>query len=511
MTRQRGALGGEEMTKDAVMEFDDDPLDFEKKDPLLLNYPLFNQDNKKRKKKVIQLDDLLTDFYKEKGKLVDKESKRAKPPNKYDSDDDEKHTEALLIEYVNSFENQANVEEINIGEEVSEWGMQIFGPQITYPSIISPELENCKLLQSLMNTELNSLLEITTSEGASFLEGLLTNSWLLKIVFAHGCLEKSLAEWTLNLMFYSPREDLRTSACNFWCALLSYTNGVNLAPLTIDWFPSYSILKSALEIHGFLSNFSTSTETVNNSKFLQLQISEDMSNVFFCFSHLKSYNFCFQDSDSRGPPQNITAWIKFTAACCYLRRNTFSISEAEELVAVFIYLLLDRQLLGLSVLLNENLESVLEYFKDDDEWFSSCVKIGISIAHRVPGDLNSLRAVECISGVGTRSKHLRSVVAHQFLVVCFDNKATKEEEILNLLVSIKVKDKSCNLFKLYIYLVLTENWLSYDSKVSRNPVIREMWALFLRNCSCQINRANLSLYASKIRSKASYLLQGIST
>ncbi len=41
---------------------------------------------------------------------------------------------------------------------------------------------------------------------------------------------------------------------------------------------------------------------------------------------------------------------------------------------------------------------------------------------RVPRDLNCLRVVECISGVNTRSKLLRSAVAYQILLVCFDNK-----------------------------------------------------------------------------------------
>ena len=41
---------------------------------------------------------------------------------------------------------------------------------------------------------------------------------------------------------------------------------------------------------------------------------------------------------------------------------------------------------------------------------------------RVSRDLNCLRAVECISGVNTRSKQLRSAVSYQILLVCFDNK-----------------------------------------------------------------------------------------
>lgn len=41
---------------------------------------------------------------------------------------------------------------------------------------------------------------------------------------------------------------------------------------------------------------------------------------------------------------------------------------------------------------------------------------------RVPMDLNCLRVVDCISLLNSRSKHFRSRVAYQILVICFDNK-----------------------------------------------------------------------------------------
>lgn len=58
------------------------------------------------RKKVIGLDDLLSDFYKEKSKLVDKQNKKRKVSKVYDSDDDEQGQVALLSQCVDECQNQ---------------------------------------------------------------------------------------------------------------------------------------------------------------------------------------------------------------------------------------------------------------------------------------------------------------------------------------------------------------------------------------------------------------------
>lgn len=129
--------------------------------------------------------------------------------------------------------------------------------------------------------------------------------------------------------------------------------------------------------------------------------------------------------------------------------------------------------------------------------------------NRIPKDTNCLRTVESIRGVDARSKQLRHVLAYEMLVACLDNKATDPEEILSALIAVNVKDKSCDLFKMYIYLVLTENWLLSNPPMRDKSYIYEMLGVYLRNCSCQITGTDLRSYASKIRCKASYLLQSI--
>lgn len=80
----------------------------------------------------------------------------------------------------------------------------------------------------------------------------------------------------------------------------------------------------------------------------------------------------------------------------------------------------------------------------------------------------------------------------------FALKELDAEEILRLLMAINVKDKDCDLFKMYIYLNLTENWLSFDPKLKEKPVICEMWGVSLRHCSCLVSSTDMRPFASKV-------------
>ncbi|XVF46250.1 hypothetical protein PTKIN_Ptkin03bG0012500 [Pterospermum kingtungense] len=452
----------------------DDPLDFEIEDSLLIN-PVVPNANKR--KKLIGLDDLLSDHYKEQ-RLIEKEAqKRAKARKSYDSDEDKSCQEAKLSSLLDDCQNQMKA--ISSEEEISEWDLCAFGQQKTTPPLSFPELGSWSILKSFMNNELNSVVGLAINQECSFLEGLLINGWLLKLILKCGRVEKSIATWTFFLMLYSSNEELRLSACEFWCAILSSKIQVGVPPIEIDWFPSYSELKSALEIYGFLFNFSSNTS-------------------------VKASSVC------KGPPQNIINWIKFTAVYCRLscKQSDILTSGRQELVEVIICLFLDRRLQGLSVLLRNCMQSVIDSFTEE-EWINSYSEIAKSLVSRVPMDLNCLRAVQCISGVDPRTKNLKSAIAFQILVVCFDNQDNDEEDILTSLKSINVKEKACDFFKLYLYLVLTENWLQYDEMLRDKLVIREKWGQFLRNCSCQISSTDLRSYASKVRNKAAFLIQGI--
>ncbi|KAF7805643.1 uncharacterized protein G2W53_037804 [Senna tora] len=372
---------------------------------------------------------------------------------------------------------QEKMNELSGEEEISLWGVQAFGDQKTFPPLDFSELESCNLLQSFMNNKLNSVVELTTDKGDNFLEGLLLNGWLPKLVFLCGHVEKSVANWTFNTMLYSSKEEMQTCTCHFWCAILSSTKEDDQFSVKIDWFPNYEDLRRALDIYGFLFNFSSSVEPMNT------------------------------DSGPGVPPQNIRAWLRFVTACCLIRsrKAIFSAVEAQEIVEVIICLFLDRQLQGLLILLNDCMQAVVNYFTDQ-EWSSSCENIAKFIACRVSKDLNCIQAIECISEVSSRCKQLRNAVAYQSLLACFDGQINSREEILSSLVAINLKDKTCDLFKIYIYLVLTENWILCNSMIEGKSALYEMFCRYLKNCSSLISSTDLRSYASKIRNRAAYLL-----
>lgn len=101
---------------------------------------------------------------------------------------------------------------------------------------------------------------------------------------------------------------------------------------------------------------------------------------------------------------------------------------------------------------------------------------------------------------------INKVVTFCFMDCCFIHPTDldslclqdSDESLLSSLMSINLKEKSCNLFKTYLFLVLVENWLFSSKLVEEKPVLKDMWAVFLRNCSCQISSTDLRPYASKV-------------
>ncbi|KAI5388991.1 hypothetical protein KIW84_074591 [Lathyrus oleraceus] len=459
----------------------DDPLDFEVEDDLLASLPINN-----KRKKVIGLDDLLNDHYKEQEKLLEKQNKQAKKKAKAKEKkkyDDEDRREAALVRIVEKCHNQLKA----FGEEneIHVWGVKVFGEQKPFPALDFPDLGSSNFIQAFLNNKLNTLVGMTADKGDNFLERLLVNGWLSKLASLSGLVEKPVGIWAFNTMLYSSKEELQNSSSDYWCTILSSRKEVDQLSVKIDWFPEFSDLRSALNIYGFLFKFSSNAEHESSEQYMSLYL----------------------DSKHGSPPQNIRAWIRFVTSCCRIRNTKafFTTVEAEEIVEIIICLFLDRRIQGLLVLLSDCMQATVNYFTDQ-EWCASCENIAKFIACRVSKDLNCIRTVECVSKDSSRCKQLRSAIAYQSLLYCFD-KDNSGEEILKSLDAINFKDKSCNFFKIYIYLVLTENWvLSNNSFVEDNPVIYEMFCSFLRNCSTLISATDLRAYASKVRHKASYLL-----
>ncbi|KAH7690609.1 hypothetical protein IHE45_02G059700 [Dioscorea alata] len=456
----------------------DDPLDFEAEDKLL-----FSARPTTKRRKVIGLDDLLTDYYEEQSKVVQRQSKKrmTKGHNSDDEDDKtQKNKERMLSKFVD--ECQKQVHEMSTEESIPLWGLRIFGQQQPPPPVNFSKILNCKLLQTIKKKELNAIFEANVVEGTNFLEGLLINRWLTKLVFSCGAVEDSVASWTFNQMLYSSDEELQEAACDFWCSVLLSKTEADQPLVKLSWFPCYAVLNDALKSYGYQCDAS-----------------------YNCSSLSKIVTTDFRHE---GPPLNIGSWLRVLSSCCQFRsaRPIFSTSEAEELLQIIFWLFLDRQLIGLSYCLCECMQSIIAYFMDN-EWEVCCRNVAESIAYRIPKDANCLRIVECVSGVDDRSKKLKGQLAFQILLVTFDKKGTSGKEILDMLLSMSVKDKDCDFFRLYMYLDLVGNWLLYDHLIVESYELREMWFKFLRNCSSQITSTDWRSYASKVRNKASYLLQ----
>ncbi|XP_057527187.1 uncharacterized protein LOC130806206 [Amaranthus tricolor] len=483
--------------------YSDDNLDFEFNDPPILatkkRKMLIGMDDHKKeyekirkqksRKTLIGLDDLFNDHKKEHDKIQKIKSKPVKASRLCDSDDDEANeTENKLSEALHDFKK--TICEVDghdgasndIGQEdtTPSWGLQVFGTQRTLPPLAVPQLEDCALLQNSLKIELNSLLDHSSQMGETFLKRLLLNGWLSKVIITCGYLEKSISKWTMNVLLYSTEESLMDSACDFWSSILC--NKVDAPLVKVEWLPSFLELNRALQSYGFEPHSSK-----NMLSLVESSLDE-------------------KSKECRGPPANIRAWIKIVDVFCQARGRylILSTSEAEELITLLMCLFLERKLLGLTRALHDCLLSAINFF-EKTEWCSSCMKVAKEIVERIPRDLNCLKAVDCISGVDSRSKQLRSVVAFQFLTSCYSEvQLIDTKDVLNFLISKNLKDKKCNLFEIYLCLVLTENCLLFGTEPK--PLVSELWSSFIRKCSIQISNTDFRPCAQEIRNRASYLL-----
>jgi hypothetical protein len=73
------------------------------------------------------------------------------------------------------------------------------------------------------------------------------------------------------------------------------------------------------------------------------------------------------------------------------------------------------------------------------------------------------------------------------------------EKILKLVTSINVKEKECDFFRLYVYLVLMDNLLFSSDAFRDKTQIVDTWRNYLRNCSTQIACTNWGFYAPKVK------------
>ncbi|XP_057840414.1 uncharacterized protein LOC131050246 [Cryptomeria japonica] len=461
---------------------DDDPLDFDRED---LSIPRSIM-KAKPKKKVIGLDELLQEYYQEKINVVERESKKLRmhASDSSDEEDDKsvKKKEKQLCAFVNECERQVN--KLSATVNVESWGKRIFGPQKAPPVLHFPGSDACPLLQALSeNDELKVIADLSIENGEAFMVELLVTGWLQKLVLSRGHCDEFTVRWAFNLMAYSSNESHEVCACNFLCSIiLSGSEGASHF-CVLDWVPSGKQIKEIVQIYGYL-------EYGMGDKLI---VSKREDNDDFEFD---------------GPPVNIRSWLKFVSACSQARsRAILATSDAEELAVMVIQFFLERQLHCLFSLLKECLATIVRFFTDE-QWFASLQEISFSLRRSIPGkDFNCIRLVESLSGVDTRIKELQKDVALGMLLNCIGKQEYRDaKEIIDLLTATNVRDKLTDFVQMYICLVLADAWLWCNPVITENSTV-ETWLHYLRGCSCQISSTDWRAYASKVRNKASYLIQ----
>lgn len=464
---------------------DTDFLDFEM-DDLTPPKALHKAPDRKKSANLIGLDELLHDHYQEKIKIGERESKKARMYSSDSSDEEDdkrgRKKEEQLSEFVSECERQ--VRNIAATVEVASWGERIFGSQKSSPKLLVPTVDVCPLLQKLSeNSELSLMTGFSAENGESFMVELLRSGWLLNLILSRSHCDEFTVRWVFNLMAHSSNENVEMSACDFLCSIiLSGTEGSS-SFCTLDWVPTYDQIKETVQIYGYLEDCMGDEQ----------MLSEDKDDFVY-----------------DGPPENIRSWVKFVAACCRARkwRSILTASEAENLAVMVTRFFLDRKLLCLSGILQECLESIVNFFTDE-EWVASSDIIAFSLSCSLPEmNFNCLKLVESLSGLDVRIKELQKKVALRLLLSCMGKKElTDVKQIIDLLTSFNVRDKQTDFIRMYICLALADAWLWCNPSINENSIAIETWLHFLRGCSCQISSTDWRAYASKVRNKASYLLQ----
>ncbi|KAG2594560.1 hypothetical protein PVAP13_5KG003025 [Panicum virgatum] len=378
----------------------DEPLDFEEEDPSSPPRapPRAYQCLFTFRKKVIGLDDLLVDYFAVKTKHG---------PMGHDSDEeDKKDREDEICKIFEDCEEKAkglDARDDKASSDLSDMGV-----------------ENFQLLQSFCASEhLGFDLEIQQE----FLEGMLMDGWLLKLVRIAGSVEETIASWMLTKLLYSSNKKLQDSATDFWDSILSLDENDKL-PVNLGYFPSYSVLK------------------------------------------------CSSDVD---PPHNIIAWLRVVSACCKIRKvcSIFSASEAEELLVIVISLFLDHGREELLIILGDCLNSLVLYF-DTSEWESSCVMVAESSAMSCNKKGSDSLCHACQLG-----RHL----ALELLKINFGLKVGNVEKILKLVTypstdKTKVVDTWRNYLRNCSTQIACTNWGFYAPKVRNKASYLLQGAIF---------------------------------
>eukprot|EP00249_Psilotum_nudum_P017314 c26256_g1_i2 orf=299-1762(+) len=442
-----------------------------------------------KRARAISIDEFLKNSYQERQSHLAKKLKSAKLVESDSSDDEDicpanTEKELQFETLVKTCENQVHAEGATVA--VPRWGLKMFGLQSQHRGLATPKLGNIALRAFSAARALTPRLLIDAgpeddeAKEVLVLE-LLTGQWLFPLAVSLNLCDEGTLRWLFHHMVYSINMDVELSACDFLCKfLLSRSESSQ-----VSWVPPFGCIMVVLQDYGYLeisTEAESSSDRGSDKETLQVE----------------------------GPPHNLGSLLRFLSVCCKTRylHEVFSAQEAAALLVIISTLLLDRELLSFAILIYECLETMVDYFRED-EWASACKQIAMTVSSSNMQMCNHLRLTRSLHGVMGRMKQLQKTVALHLLAKSTGCLVVPDgiPEVISMFGRIDLRNKAIDFVNLYYQLVLADIWLWSNPLLKSEQTALESWLLFLKACSFQISSTDWRPYASKVRNWASLLLQ----
>lgn len=433
-----------------------------------------------KRSKALNIDDLLKDHYKEKSKRLDREVKRARiVMSESDDSDSEKseqktHTERQFEELVKCCEQQVNAGGATL--EVPKWGEKLFHGQ-RHEQCSAPLGLEGPVVQALLAAKEQIAKEFSAADkdeqtAEALLSELLASGWLLSFRVK---LNNEMMCWIFRMMIFTSDKNLERSACDFLCHTLQIQSS------GCPWIPSYESILEIFKAYGYIGSL------ISND-----QIMEETTEF------------------ETGPPHNLGSFLRLLTMSFNKRHlhQAYSRADVESLAVLIASLSLDRSLLCFGILVQQCLNSILNSLTED-EWAISIERIAMSMTRNDRQVVNYLKLTHSLHSREVRMKSLQSLVALHFFCKISNEKVLSGGvwELLSVFRKIDVKRTVIDFVILYHQMSMADIWLWSNLDFKSDKGALESWLHFLKSCSFHISSSDWRPYATKVRNRASYLLQ----
>ncbi|CAM6096209.1 unnamed protein product [Calypogeia fissa] len=449
---------------------------------------------KRGRGKLILLEDILA-----KRKRLQTGTKRGRKGAKKPQDSDSSDEEYSSGEH-DEIKNDAQIQQVEktlidfskvIGDGGSEvhvkWGEKVFGPQKLFPDFTIPESDN-GLISRILSFEPQQGKDRMSTAASMASSGLLL-SWA---VLQRGC-DETTARWLFHQMAYSDNKLLEKGACKILCDLLTRCARDGRPSCKLEWIPRFEDIKDIFHVYGYLETCDDEPEEEKTGS-----------------ADLLSQEEPTESGEAHGPPLNIRSLLQFLVPVFQSREwyKTLSTSEAESLVFILLHCQLDRCMLNVSNLLQSCFEAIINNFTEE-EWISSCQRIGSAISRISSTFVNNLKIAKSLHATNIRLGSLQRLVVLQLLSRCVEAKRTlaSPEDVVSIFKSVNIKESMYNFLNLYHVLILADIFFWSTGTLTKTKKVFAIWLDFLKKCSTQISLQDSRPYAMKVRNWASFLSQ----